>query len=100
MRDIKKVDKIGLGGRKKAGGQQGCKVCSTSIQMDSALKKPARGSAGVQSQVFSFVHFEFKRLVGHTRGYSQDRLELESGATVDVRAGKHNFACYPHKEES
>ena len=53
--------------------------------MDSALEKPARGSAGVQRQVFSFVYFEFKRLVGHTRGYIQDRLELESGSRVDVR---------------
>ena len=52
----------------------------------------------MQRQVFSFIHFEFKRLVGHTHGYIQDRLELESGARVDVRAGKHSFACYLHKE--
>lgn len=29
---------------------------------------------------------------------SRKGWRLESGASVGIRAGRHNFACYPHKE--
>lgn len=57
MRVYKKVDKIVLV-EGKGRGSKAARYGVMLFRMDSALEKPAQGSAGrPQRQVFSFVHF-------------------------------------------